>query len=279
MSHWEKEKEVVERSDLPITGEVLTAGFRSLGVQKGDVLLVHSSLSSLGWVVGGAVTVIDALTEAVGPEGTIVMPSFTTGNTEPSGWRYPPVPESWWDTIRQEMPPFDIVTTPVRGLGVIPEVFRKYRGVMRSNHPQLSFTASGRRAKEITENHPLEEPFGEEGPLGKLYRLSAKILLIGVGHSANTSLHLSEEMASLEGQPPEAQGAATIEEGVRVWKTWEQIDYNSYLFGEIGTAFEEEAGTKSQKIGLSQCSLLEMSALVDFGVRWLKEHREYYLGE
>ena len=275
MSHWEKEKAVVERSDSPVTGGVLATELSSLGLREDDVLLFHGSLSSLGWVVGGATTVINALMGAVGPEGTVVMPSFTTGNTEPSGWRYPSVPESWWDIIRREMPPFDPVITPVRGLGVIPEVFRKYPGVRRSNHPQLSFSARGKMAQEIIKHQPLDAPFGEEGPLGKLYRHSAKILLLGVDHSVNTSLHLSEELASLEGHPIEAQGAAVIEDGKRVWRTWEQIEYDSHVFGEIGTAFEKDAGTKPQQIGLAQCRLLEMNALVDFGVRWLRENREY----
>jgi aminoglycoside 3-N-acetyltransferase len=275
MSHWEKERAVIERSDYPVTEGVLGTGLSSLGLEEGDVLLFHGSLSSLGWVVGGSVTVIDALMGAVGPEGTIVMPRFTTGNAEPSGWRYPSVPESWWETIRQEMPSFDIVTTPVRGMGVIPEVFRKYPGVLRSNHPQLSFTAYGGRAQKIIEEQPLETPFGEEGPLGKLYRLSAKILLLGVDHSVNTSLHLSEELASLKGHPAEAQGAAVVEDGTRVWRTWEQIEYDSCVFGEIGTAFDEEASIKPEKIGLAECRLLDMRSLVDFGVRWLEENRKY----
>jgi aminoglycoside 3-N-acetyltransferase len=275
MLQWEKEREVVRKSSAPVTATSIARDLEKLGLGRGDVVFVHSSLSSLGWVVGASQAVIDALTRVLGAEGTLVMPAFTTGNTDPRGWNYPPVPESWWPTIREEMPPFRSDASPVRGLGRIPETFRKYQGVLRSSHPQLSFCAWGQNAEAITAEQPLASPFGRDGPLGKLYDLKAFILLLGVGHSSNTSLHLAEQMAALPNHPVSQQGAAILEDGLRVWKRWEQKEDQSDDFEELGSDFEEAAGVESERVGEAESRLIEMKVLVDFGVQWLKEHRHY----
>jgi aminoglycoside 3-N-acetyltransferase len=275
MLQWEKEHEVVRKSTGPVTTTSIARDLEEMGLGRGDTVLVHSSLSSLGWVVGASEAVVDALIRVLDAEGTLVMPAFTTGNTDPRGWNYPPAPESWWPTIREEMPPFRQDVSPVRGLGRIPETFRRYPGVLRSNHPQLSFCAWGQNAEAITAEQPLTSPFGREGPLGKLYGLRASILLLGVDHSSNTSLHLAEQMAMLPNHPVFQQGAAMLENGIRVWKMWEQMEDHSDDFEELGAEFEEEAGVKPKRVGQAESRLLEMKALVDFGVRWLKAHRKY----
>ncbi|MFW9807229.1 MAG: aminoglycoside N(3)-acetyltransferase, partial [Candidatus Thorarchaeota archaeon] len=147
MSHWEKEKAIVASTSAPITKTQLVTDFRKLGVYQGDTISVHSSMSKIGWVVGGQLTVIEALMEAVTEKGTLVMQAHSTGNTDPRNWNYPPVPEDWWDTIREEMPPFRPEITPLRNLGRIPELFRIMPGVLRSNHPQVSCTAWGFHAR------------------------------------------------------------------------------------------------------------------------------------
>src|SRR5262249_13877724 len=82
-----------------------------------DSGLVHASLRSIGWVCGGAVAVVQALLDVVGPTGTIVVPAFTTDNRDPSRWRHRPVLEEWWPTIRAQLPAFDPAVTPCRELG------------------------------------------------------------------------------------------------------------------------------------------------------------------
>src|SRR5690349_7926911 len=98
------EQEAVTRVERPATVATLSADLRALGDLSGSVVLVHSSLSALGWVVGGAEAVVEALLAVA---GTVVMPSFSTHRSDPGRWQHPPVPESWWPVIRSEMPPYD----------------------------------------------------------------------------------------------------------------------------------------------------------------------------
>src|SRR3954467_14233779 len=98
----------VMNADTPLrTGELLAPEFTRLGVRPGDVLLVHASLRALGWVVGDATAVVQALLDAVGPTGTVAVPTQTPDNRDPSRWSHRPVPEPWWPTIREHLPAFD----------------------------------------------------------------------------------------------------------------------------------------------------------------------------
>jgi aminoglycoside 3-N-acetyltransferase len=135
---------------IPSTEDSLISEFSQLGLQHDDILLVHSSLSSLGWVCGGEQTVIRALQATA---GTLVMPTHTPDNTNPSNWIDPPVPdEKWCNIICQNMPAFDKDCTPTSRMGRIPECFRKFPNVERNQHPIVSFCAWGKYKKEIVGN-------------------------------------------------------------------------------------------------------------------------------
>lgn len=112
-------------------------------------IIVHSSLSSMGWVCGGGVAVVQALMDVVSEEGTIVMPTHTVDNSDPSEWENPPAPEDWWSIIRENMPAYHPDFTPTRAMGKIVEVFRTYPDVKRSHHPTYSFAAWGKHADYI----------------------------------------------------------------------------------------------------------------------------------
>ena len=166
-----------------------------LGLERGDVAIVHTSLSSLGYVVGAQHTVIDALLDALGPEGTLVMPAQSPDLTDPATWRFPAVPPDWVEAIRDEQPAYDPDRTPTWRLGVVAELFRTWPGVGRSAHPVCSFSATGPVAGFILEPHALDDPFGEDSPLARLYALNARIVLLGTGWQVCTALHLAERRA------------------------------------------------------------------------------------
>jgi len=150
--------------------------FEAVGLPRGAVAMVHSSLSQFGYVEGGADTVIDALLEALGPEGTLAMPTLSF---------------SWVGH-----PPYDSGTTPSR-VGAITEAFRQRPGVLRSGHPTHSVAALGPRAQEIVARHSPDQPvFAAESPYGKLYELDAWVLMLAK-LAANTSLHMAEERAGV----------------------------------------------------------------------------------
>lgn len=159
----------------------LSAGFQSAGIYKDDHILVHSSLSSLGWIDRGAPTVIDALIEAVGQNGTVVFPTLT--GTPADSPENPPV--------------FDARNTKC-WTGIIPEAARKMNGAIRSLHPTHSVTAFGKLSKWLTQGHELvRTPCGFGSPFDKIADIAGKIILIGVTQSANTSFHHAEELAGV----------------------------------------------------------------------------------
>lgn len=162
-----------------VTRDTLRTQLGELGVRPGETLLVHSSLSSLGWVNGGAVAVVRGLLDALGPEGTLVVPTQTGDLSDPVLWRKPPIPPEWWAAIRATMPAYDPRITPARGVGVVPETVRTWPGALRSAHPQTSFAALGPRAAEVTEGHAPDCRLGEHSPLAKLEATSARVLLLG----------------------------------------------------------------------------------------------------
>lgn len=262
------EIKAIDQLKAPNTRTSLTNEFKKLGLETGMVVIVHSSLSSFGWVCGGPVAVIQALMDVVGEEGTIVMPTQTGDNSDPSSWQNPPVPEEWWPIIRDEMPAYDPSVTPTRAMGKIVESFRTYPNVKRSLHPAYSFAAWGKHADYVLSEQPLESGFGPQSPLGKIYELDGYVLLLGVGHDSNTSLHLAEH--SIDNPKMIQKGAAMTENGKRVWKTFEEIEYNSDVFEKLAKDYEEQNTIKQCMIGRADCKLISQQALVDFGRVWLR---------
>ena len=270
------EKEIVQKTEVPATVESLQADLHALGVKPGMVVLVHSSLSAMGWVCGGAVAIIAALQKALSSDGTLVMPAHSPDLTEPSGWESPPVPESWWPVIRENMPAYDPVLTPTRSMGIIAETFRKQKGVLRSAHPQVSFCAYGPQASHITDNHALAFGMGEHSPLARIYELHGFVLLLGVDHGNNTSMHLAEHRATFPTKRIIQQGAPISTPDSRRWATFEDVDIDSSDFDRIGEDFlRSDAGhvVRRGRVGLADCQLMPQRNVVDFTVGWLEENR------
>jgi aminoglycoside 3-N-acetyltransferase len=99
----------------------IVAQLRSLGVAAGGVLLVHSSFRAVRPVEDGPRGLILALLDALGPRGTLVMPSWTGDDDAP-------------------FDPCSTVASP--DLGIVAETFRQRPGVVRSTHP-FAFAAAG----------------------------------------------------------------------------------------------------------------------------------------
>lgn len=153
---------------------------RKLGVMEGDLLIVHSSFRSLGLVHVSPVDVVRTLIEAVGPDGTLMMPTFT--------YCY-----SGIDDIQ----PYDPDKTPSSNVGVIAETLRAYPGALRSASPTYSVAAIGKHARVLTDNKENIGGLGAGSSYEEAYKLDAKILLLGVGNNRNSMIHYAEYTSGL----------------------------------------------------------------------------------
>ena len=161
-------------SETPLL-ESMKNDLLTLGVRPGGVLLVHSSLRSLGPLPGGAECAIRALLTALGPEGTLLMPALS------------------YATVRSSHPVFDARQTP-SCVGGLTEAFRTRPGTLRSIHPTHSVCGTGRLAGELLSDHERDAtPVGPHSPFARLPGVHGQILFLGCGLRPNTSMHGIEE--------------------------------------------------------------------------------------
>lgn len=148
---------------------------RALGVNQGDLLVVHASFRSARPIEGGPAGLIAALRAAIGRDGTLVMPSWTGSDDKP----------------------FDPLATPAsQDLGVVADAFWRMPGVVRSDHP-FAFAAVGRHAPAIVRDPLPLPPHLPESPVGRVHDLDGHVLLLGVEQDANTTLHLAELLGAV----------------------------------------------------------------------------------
>ena len=267
------------QSQKPVTRSEITAALAELGVHKGQTMMVHTSLGAIGYVCGGAQTVIEALTEAVGEEGTIMMPTQSWKNLDPEDGVHWTVPEEYWQIIRDNWPAYDKKITPTNTMGAVAEMFRSWPGAIRSDHPARSVAAWGKNAQYLTENHDLSNIFGEGSPIAKLYELDGDVLLIGVDYDKNTSIHLADVRANYPGKHNCVEHSAIMENGKRVWKAYETLFVDGEDFVEIGEAFEASPEAQSQSLihkttlGNATLRLMPQRPLVDFATTWIEANR------
>ncbi len=261
-------KPQTKQPTTPVTKEDIKAGLRKLGLKKGDNVCVHSSLSSFGYVEGGADTVIDALLETIGTEGTVVMPTHSANlqKVERS-------PEelaagiSWLFKIL----PYDPETTPCT-TGTIPETFRKRRGVHRSLHPSLSVAATGPKAQEIVQaglKNSVEA-------WRKLLQHDGYILLIGIDLANCTAMHLVEERVTL---PKHLKDKLTPPQWFKdkYPETQWEWDVGPYpKFAKMTQPCIRHKIMKTTKIGNATLSLVRLKDLLDLYEKYMKEDPDQF---
>ncbi len=243
---------------------------KTLGIQKGDNVMIHSSLKSMGWIAGGAQAVVEALMETVTDSGTIVMPSQSADNSDPVYWMEPPIPENWHDELRETLPAYDPHLTPLRGMGKIAECFHRHPDTIRSPHPAHSFMAWGANAAEWMRDQPLEDSFGIGSPIAKMLGSEVKILFIGVWFDSCTALHYAEFVQDDRTTSP--QGAAIMLNGERVWQRFECVDMDSDRFLEIAKDFPGQI--TNGILGQAETKIIDMRPLVEFGIQWLQKNKK-----
>ena len=222
----------------------LVNDFKALGIKPGMSLLTHSSLRRVGPVEGGADTVIDALLEVLGPEGTLMM-STVGGNVNP------------------DQPVFDVQNTPCT-VGTLANVFRKREGVIRSLHPVHSICALGPKAKFFTEGHiDINTPWSPDSPYGKLMRNGGHILFLGTNFTCNTCIHALEIEARVPGLHTKNTSELYIHDydgNVRTIQHHWHSPKKDY-FVDMEHVVEAAGGLKWGKVGLGFSRLVDAEIL------------------
>jgi aminoglycoside 3-N-acetyltransferase len=266
-----------------VTREEIVDGLRSLGVVSGQTLLVHASVSSIGIVDGGPPILVRALIEAVGEIGNIVVPTGTPENSDTSRAhkeRIATMTAAEIESYRQDRQGFSKDSTPTT-MGALGEAVRSFAGAERSAHPQISFAAIGPKARYLTDDHRLDCHLGEYSPLGKLYRMGASVLLLGVGFEVCTAFHLAEYDYK-EFPPRTTYSCAVIEDGESKWIDYEDVVLDDTDFTEIGKYLEGEGSDRSEEIEdfvkkgdvvNAPSRLIPMVQTVDYARDWMTRNR------
>ncbi len=271
-----------DQRPLPHTLASITADLRAIGLSEGDTVIVHTSLKKVGFVVSGPKAVVEALMSVVTESGTVIMPAFTTDYTDPLDWRYKPPPRDWAEFVRSNLLPFDPATTPSHEAGAVAELFRTYPTVLRNDHPIVSYAAWGRDAEFAVTGAELGMMDGETSPLARIYDLDGKVLLLGVGYGACTSIHLATRRQT---DPPiMPRSIPTWDESGQVhWNTYPDvlqpgdldqpvIEQRKLRFSDVGTAFEGTGAVTFGQVGNAETRLFRQRALVDFTTEYFNSH-------
>lgn len=254
------------RSTVPVDLETVLLGLRDLGLRSGNHVLVHSSLSSIGQVEGGAQTVVEALLRAVGPSGTLLVPTLT--GTEADGPGLELV--------------FDVSETPC-WTGAVPEAARRRPEAIRSAHPTHSVAAIGAAAGRLTADHELcITPCGTGSPYAKLAAdPDAVILLLGCDHEVNTTLHHVEELAGvsyhLQAEP--ARGVVRFHDRTEARDYWIHDWGTPRRFTAIEPLLQQRALQATGHVGEASARLMPAGPLVALGLDVLRADPLYFVAK
>lgn len=264
-------------SGNPRTIAELTRDLIRLGVEPGSLLMVHASLRAIGPVEAGAEGVLDALSGAVGPDGTLMM---VLGAKDDWAW-VNDRPESERPALLAEADPFDAATTPAEPeVGYLAEAFRLRPGTVVSNHPEGRFGARGRLARALMSDVPWNDYYGPSSPLERLVGQGGRVLRLGADIDTVTLLHLAEANVDLPSKRrvrrhrrvigpdgPELAVVETIDDSNGI-VDWPGEDY----FGLILKDYLARDRAKIGTVGGARSELFEASDLLSHGVVWMRDH-------
>ena len=232
-------------------GEVIDQ-LLALGVKPGGVLVVHAAFSKVAPVEGGPGGLIEALRIAVGSQGTLVMPSMSDDDDHP----------------------FDPKETSCAGMGLVADTFWRMPGVLRSDSPH-AFAAIGPRAAKITAVHPLDVPHGLDSPIGRVYELDGQVLLLGVGHDADTTVHLAENMAGVRYR--RSKYLTILRGGQPTRYHYGEIDHCCQNFNLLDQWLDAERRQRRGIVGHAESRLARSRDVVETALVRLRENETAFL--
>jgi len=223
-----------------------------LGVIRGGVLLVHTSFSKVKPVEGGPIGLISALHAALGPEGTLVMPSMSYDDDHP----------------------FDKTKSHCVEMGITADTFWRLPGVLRSDNNH-AFAAVGPFAEKITASHPIDIPHGLDSPVGRVYKLDGQVFLLGVGHDSNTTIHLAENLAGVRYRRD--KHITVLKDGKPTRLDYREIDHCCQNFSLVDGWLNEKGLQQHGKVGNADALLSHSRDIVEVVTERLRENETTFL--
>jgi aminoglycoside 3-N-acetyltransferase len=255
-----------------LTRSTLAAQLTQLGVRRGGICMVHTRMSALGRVVGAAQTVVRALLDALGPEGTLAAYA---------SWEE----HRYTDAGRAEPPVFDLaISEAARDHGRLPERVRTWPGARRSHHAEASVVALGAQADWLTDVHRPGDGYGPTSPFARLVEAGGQVLMLGAPLETITLLHHAEAIATAPGKRIVTFRVLEAEPGGGVVEreyTDIETSHGAYPYARLALPEDEfaviakaalAAGIgRRGPVGASTSHLFDAAPLVDFAVAWLEE--------
>jgi aminoglycoside 3-N-acetyltransferase len=236
----------------PVSTATLVEQLLTLGVAPGGVLVVHTAFSRVRPVEGGPLGLISALRQALGPEGTLVMPSMS------------------WDDEHV----FDAQTTPCPEMGIVAETFWRQPGVLRGDNAH-AFAAIGPYAATITGPQPLDVPHGPDSPPGRVHTLDGQVLLLGVGQDSNTTIHLGEALAGVRYRSPKT--LMLLQDGRPMRFHYSETDHCCENFSLVDGWLAERGQLARGTVGHAEARLMRSRHIVSAVVDHLRQNETAFL--
>ena len=260
------------------TRESIAREFRALGIESGNIVMLHASYRALRPVRGGPDAVIDALMDAVTEEGGIVMFvswAHTTYDAFAEG--------GLSEAERLAWPAFDPATAPVRLThgGAVGACLAQRTESFRSRNPDRSLLALG-SAIPLLADHSLDHGFGLGSPLERLYERGAKTLNLGAPLYTATILHYAEYLAQVSDKRYVRYEVPILENRCKVWRRVTQMNRDAFVPGAEGLepdyleqVIRGYCATRKHRegqVGAARAYLFDMADLVPFAVRYFEDH-------
>jgi aminoglycoside 3-N-acetyltransferase len=252
------------------TRERLAADLRNLGLQAGDVVMVHASLRAIGEVAGGPDQVHLAVKDVITPEGTMLMYASCPRYVDEVG-RGNLTPEEEAEVL-EKLPPFDALTArSARDNGALVELFRTWPGSRVNNHP-ARFVSWGRHTDHLFSQQPWDFAFGTGSVLERFTRLDGRILLIGSDHDQVTYLHYAEHVADFPDKRIARFKVPIMETGRRVWREMAEVDTSTGahtnwpddFFRQLVDGYLAQTGNAGGSIGAAPSVLIAARGLFEY---------------
>lgn len=270
---------------LAVTKSQLVNEIRKLGLSEGQTVMLHASVKSIGHIVGGPQTILDALFEILTSRGTLMMLV---------GWEDNPYnifsasfqddidkwPEKKRQTFYDTCPTFDpeYSRSDIREMGILTEYLRTYPGSIRSRHP-LGYAAVGKLAQYVLKDQQWQYREGSGSPLEKLCDVGGKVLLLGSPTGKVTLLHFAENLADIPNKKTVRYKMPIIQNGDRVWKDFEEYDFINGIvpwpedyFKSIVDEYIEKGNGVQGTVGMAECHLFDAKDLNNFGINWMERN-------